>query len=513
VRYRRKGGTVFDCQRILTTIKDETGKIIAYQGVNRDITARKQAEAALRESEERFRSLFMESPVSIIVHDKDTGEVVDANPQACAAHGFSTVEELQKGEFWFEPPYSFAEALAWVRRASVEGPQDFEWLNRKVTGELFWEQVRLNLMVMDGVQRVLATSLDITERKRAERLLQESEKRFRSLFQQSREAIAIIEPSGRILESNDAWLHLYGCTRNDLATIRMQDLYARPEERDDFLRRLAEQGFVQDEVRHRRKDGTLIDCQRSVAVTRNEEGEIIALQSLVLDITQQKRDREELETYRMDLQALAARLEEIREVERTGIARELHDQVGQALTALRMDLDAVRRALDRREEAPLARLNRMADLLDETVNDVRRISSELRPGILDDAGLAAAMEWQLDRLRERSTLHCSIEVQADDSVLTAPQTTALFRVFQELLTNVVRHATAESVSVSLSSDSNRFALTVADDGRGMTDEQANGADSLGLIGIRERLRPLGGEIRFSGAPGKGTNVCVTVPLR
>ncbi|HNU71183.1 MAG TPA: PAS domain S-box protein [Thermodesulfobacteriota bacterium] len=153
----------------------------SYIGIGMDITERKQAEAALRESERQFRSLFMESPVSIIIHDRDSGEIIDANPNAFASYGINSLEELKANTFWMGPPYSFAEALYWIRKTAAEGPQQFEWLNRKVTGELFWEQVYLNRVTINGVERVLATTIDTTKRKQAEQALRVSEANLHKL--------------------------------------------------------------------------------------------------------------------------------------------------------------------------------------------------------------------------------------------------------------------------------------------------------------------------------------------
>ncbi|MFO7728205.1 MAG: response regulator, partial [Desulfonatronovibrio sp.] len=133
-----------------------------------DITERKRIEEALQRNEHQFRTLFMESPVSITIHDKDTGEVVDANPKAYASYGLSSLEELKAWGMFIEPPYSQAEAVAWIRKAAIEGPQHFEWLNRDIYGNYFWEQVRLITITINGLERVLATTVDITELKQAE---------------------------------------------------------------------------------------------------------------------------------------------------------------------------------------------------------------------------------------------------------------------------------------------------------------------------------------------------------
>ncbi|MDO9538473.1 MAG: PAS domain S-box protein, partial [Methanocalculus sp.] len=155
--------------------RGEGGAPLKVVGLVMNITTLKEADEALRQSEKRFKTLFMDSPVSIIIHDRDTGEIIDANPQACLSYGCSSVEELKSYNFWLESPYSLEDALIYIWKAASEGPQEFEWLNRSVTGVLFYEQVRLSSVVISGVERILATSIDITKRKEAEIALRESE--------------------------------------------------------------------------------------------------------------------------------------------------------------------------------------------------------------------------------------------------------------------------------------------------------------------------------------------------
>ncbi|HIJ07325.1 MAG: Putative PAS/PAC sensor protein [Methanomicrobiales archaeon 53_19] len=157
------------------TERDASGAPLKVVGLVINITTIKEAVEALRESEKRFKTLFMDSPVSIIIHDRDTGEIIDANPKACESYGYSSVEELKAADFWLEPPYSFEDALTYIRKAASGELEEFEWLNRSVTGEFFWVQVRLSSAVISGVKRILATSVDITERKKAEMALRESE--------------------------------------------------------------------------------------------------------------------------------------------------------------------------------------------------------------------------------------------------------------------------------------------------------------------------------------------------
>jgi signal transduction histidine kinase len=213
------------------------------------------------------------------------------------------------------------------------------------------------------------------------------------------------------------------------------------------------------------------------------------------------------------LRALADRVEAIREDERTQIAREVHDELGQALTALKMDIAWVLRRLTQQHTngAIADKLTQMSKSSDAIIATVRRISAELRPGILDDLGLAAAIEWQLEEFAKRTGVRTELQSTLGDPVLERDLTTAVFRIFQEALTNIARHASATTVRVRLELERGRVKLEVEDDGVGIP--VAAHTTSLGLIGMRERARRLGGECGVHRRDPSGTLVTVTVPLR
>lgn len=214
------------------------------------------------------------------------------------------------------------------------------------------------------------------------------------------------------------------------------------------------------------------------------------------------------------LRALSAHVESIREDERTGIAREIHDELGQALTALRMDVAWVARRLagDASREPLVDKLQGMSKLIDGVVDQVRRISAELRPGVLDDLGLVAAIEWQAQEWEDRTGTTCIVRSELGPLRPDRNLATAVFRIFQEALTNVARHAHAEQVEVTLESSGGFLELRVEDNGLGIRPEVVFAPSSLGLLGIRERARRLGGAATVSGTPGAGTIVTLRVPL-
>jgi len=352
--------------------------------------------------------------------------------------------------------------------------------------------------------------LNSLERERLNReSLHAEEERYRTLFEQSIDAIWLSNPDGTGNEVNQAWLDMFGYTRDDLRSMNAIDIYIDPQDRERFMERIATDGFVREEVRFRKKDGSIIECERSVVGLKDASGALFRMQGVIRDITESKQAEETLRASEERLRSLTTYLESVREQERTGIARELHDQVGQALTAMRMDLveltQKVRHGLDISTEKMAA----MVQLVDQMTDDVRRISSELRPGLLDDVGLVAALEWQLNQIAQRTGMDCTLTATLSHEPGKAVST-ALYRVCQELLTNVIRHAQAQSVRVQLDERDGHYVLTVIDDGRGIKRSEAESPSSLGLIGMRERLRPLEGTLELVGHRGKGTTAQVMV---
>jgi signal transduction histidine kinase len=233
-----------------------------------------------------------------------------------------------------------------------------------------------------------------------------------------------------------------------------------------------------------------------------------------LQARQRERERaeKEIKSSRERLRNLSAHLESVREEERTRMAREIHDELGQALTALKMDVSWLDKRLPEEMTANKEKLKSMMKLMDRTIKTVQRLSGELRPGILDDLGLAAAVEWQAEDFQYRTGIACQVTVDCKEVSLNREQSTTIFRIFQETLTNIIRHAQATEVTVSLVAKHGNIVLEVGDNGRGITKEQINHPRSLGLIGIRERVHFLRGEVTITGHPGEGTKVVVSVPV-
>ena len=230
---------------------------------------------------------------------------------------------------------------------------------------------------------------------------------------------------------------------------------------------------------------------------------------------ERKQAETDLRNSRDQLRALAAKLQSVREEERKLITRDIHDELGQALTGFKMDLAWMRNRLQTDDASSRAQLLQkiaeMGALVDSTANTIRKLCTELRPGILDDLGLTAAIEWQAREFTKRTGIRCAVTTQAENLALDSNQTTAAFRIFQEILTNVARHAEASKVNVRLEATGKEIVLEASDNGRGIRDSEIDGTKSLGLVGMRERALLLGGALELRGVPGEGTTVTVRLP--
>ncbi len=238
----------------------------------------------------------------------------------------------------------------------------------------------------------------------------------------------------------------------------------------------------------------------------------LCILAVVHNISRRKQEEDELRRSQEQMRALSNRLLTLREEERARISRSIHDEIGQMLSGLKMDLAWLKRRLDPGQESLLDKTKAMSRLIDATIQAVRRVSTELRPGILDDLGLEAAVEWQLEEFQRRTDIRCSFSSDIKENALDAGVTTTAFRILQEALTNVVRHARASQVKVNLVTGATVLTLTIRDDGRGLTDSELDDPRSIGLLGMRERARMQGGRLEIQGSGGRGTTITLWLPL-
>lgn len=318
----------------------------------------------------------------------------------------------------------------------------------------------------------------------------------------------------RMTIANEAYAKQYRVALPDLIGKTPAEFFAHDIESGKAgWRAMFDAGHIHTETDERRMDGTPVRIEGHYLCVYDERGRITGHLGIQRDITDRHLAAEEIAQSREELRALAARLESVREEERTRIARELHDELGQALTGLKLDLAWMERRLNRHSQSEL--VDRCASVLgrmDDVMIAVRRIVTELRPSVLDQLGLADAIEWQAQDFARRTGLTLDLDIQCEVPQPQGAVASAVFRMLQEALTNVAKHASATNVQVALHIDENSLALGVSDNGRGITRNEMRGSHSLGLLGLRERAIAWGGSVTISGDRKSGTTVALLLPL-
>jgi PAS domain S-box-containing protein len=366
-------------------------------------------------------------------------------------------------------------------------------------------------LIFDRKDEILEGSMDLVEQRERLKELAALES---SILDAIPQAIVGLH-NRRIIFANNAIKGTFGWDREELIGRSVTIFYRSKKESNEIARyfytTLKRQRTFVNEFKCRRKDGKDILCRMRAARIGDElkERRIVITYE---DITEKKRAEEELERSREQLRNLSAYLQSVREKESTRIAREIHDELGQSLTALQMDIAWLGTQLASESPQLAEKTQRMTRLAESTIDSVHRIITELRPILLDDLGLSAAIEWQAGEFQNRSGISCDVYVDCRDSSINKDLATTVFRIFQETLTNAARHSGASEVWVRLTQDENELCLEVADNGKGITRRQTEDPRSFGIIGIRERVTMWNGTFRINGRHSRGTTVTVTIPL-
>ena len=357
--------------------------------------------------------------------------------------------------------------------------------------------------------------VNISQRRKVESALRESEEKYRDLYDHAPDMYHSINGEGIIIDCNETEARMLGYKKEEIIGRPVTDFWTEES------RELHEQDFpiIKTEIKEReferelvRRDGSTFKASLHVFTETDKNNKFVKTKTIARDITESKRLENELKNSREELRSLSAHLQSVREEERRCIASEIHDELGQVLTTLKLDLSWLKTRLAKENNQLSTSVQSMSDLVDKTIESVQRISSELRPGVLDHLGLSDAIEWLAGEVCGRKGLQYDIIIEPEDIELDQNRSIAIFRIFQEALTNIVRHAKATMVEVHLKKGRSVLTLEVKDNGIGIPAEKLSDHNSYGLIGIRERARYLGGDARIVGVPGSGTTIVVNIPL-
>lgn len=474
---------------------------------------------------EHLRSIFNASQDAIFVLGLDEQgrptHFVDVNEVACIRLEYSRDELLALSPAAIVPEDQRGDLDTFVQRCFTAGQVLFDCEHLSRSGRRMLVEVNTHLFELHGQRLVVAIARDISERQAARAQLQLLSRAIETSF--SGFMITEVrnpaqEEDSPIIYVNSAFEQITGYTSSEVLD-RSPRLLLADDRQQKGLKSIARALKTGREcrvvLRNYRKNGEMFWNMLQVSPVRNEAGLVTHHITAFEEVTRRRQMRHQRIRAALQLQKLSANLQNAREDERARIARELHDELGQTLTAVKMDIEFLRRQT--LADSAAAKLDDMSELVEATLGAIRRIASDLRPVILDDLGLKAAVEWLAHDFRKRNPhIQCQLALELQEAQISDTLAIASFRVVQECLTNVARHAQASKVHVMMTLRHNReLAICVQDNGRGLPamQEQPGSHGGYGLLGMRERVAALSGSYKLENLPGEGLIVDVTLPLR
>jgi PAS domain S-box-containing protein len=445
------------------------------------------------------------------------GRMTFVNQAAKRIYGYEPREMIGRRLTEFQTPERAQQDLKRLKQSEREGVfYQYETQVIRKDGSPVWLSVN-GISLYDGQGKFLGAtgiSRDITERKRTEEILAERENLLKMIFDAEPECVKLISANGALLNMNQAGLMMIEADHLDQVIGKSIYPLIDPKYRQAFVAQAervfqGESGGLEFELVGLK--GTRRWMETHAVPLRNPRGEIVALLGVTRDVTERKRAEEEIKSSREQLRSLSTRLQLMLEEERARIAREVHDELGQLLTVLKMELSWLAHRFYENQAPLQEKVQSMSQLVDTTIETVRKIATELRPGVLDDLGLIAAIEWQAQEFQIRTGVKCKLNVVPESMVLDPARSTAIFRILQEALTNVARHAQANKINIHLARRNGDVVLKVTDNGKGIREDQMSNPKSLGLLGMRERALLWGGGVEIRGMKNRGTTVIVRIP--
>jgi len=492
----------------------------------RNVTDKKKTEQKLQTAHQRLMFHVEKAPLGFIEWDSQL-QVRSWSRRATEIFGWTEEEVIDHQRSGISQVFEeYIPRLTVIARQLIEGDAERNIIQHKgytKSGQVVWCEW-FNSVIKDEkgqVITILSLVQDITERIRAEEKIKKSyvelrasEQKYKLLFESNPMPMWMRSMEDKnIIDVNNAACMAYGYSKEEFLQLDPTSL-RHPDEVDAFLKEFEkEMPYPTNRGiwKHKRKDNTYIDIEIYVQDTMYNGKKVRLI--LAKDVTEQLKAEENLRNSYEEVRRLASHLREIREEERTNMSREIHDQLGQQLTVMKMDISWLHKKMLNSEKPIQNRMNDLKNMMDDTVKLVRRIASDLRPSLLDDMGLIAAIEWHAAEFEKRSGIAIELTGIKEDPELSKDYRINLFRIVQESLTNVGRHSEATKVVIDLEIHENRLMLSIKDNGKGFDPVEAGKKGSLGLLGMRERSAVIGGNCELFSSPGKGTLVQVSVSLR
>lgn len=484
-----------------------------------DITERKKAEEELIKSKKLVEIIYEASPEAVIIVDGE-GVIIKWDTKSETLFGWTESEVLGINLSETIMPQRYREIFFnGLKHYSEfeEGPlfnKALETTALNKSGVEFYISLCITASLINGKRYFIGFIRDISERKKAERLLFDSQKSYENLLNNMNDGFLVDDIEGKIIFANERFCEIFGISKSDLENMELED-YVAPEYRKT-LRKRHDQRIsgkkVADNFEYKglHKNGEMIWLDVRVNPIF-EKGVIKGTQSVIRDISKKKRAEEVLVESEIKIRNFANHLNQVLEDERSNLAREIHDELGQQLAGIKYGISSFKKMAANKIEVE-RKVNDLLNDVDITIQDLRKIATELRPGILDTLGLASSIEWLVKGYEKKKGVRCNLKIDVNEQQFSKNISTCFFRICQESLTNISKHTEADEVDIQLYLKDKKLSLMIKDNGKGMTINKQENPFSMGLIGMRERANNIGGIFEIVSELGKGTIIKTEVTI-
>jgi PAS domain S-box-containing protein len=505
ITFLKKDGTTFQGEFSSSFFKNEKGNVFTIV-IIRDITSRRLTEETLHLNQEILHNMSE----GIQLTKENDSKIIFVNPQFEKMFGYEAGELIGKNVSVLNAPTDRTPeeiASGIVQALKKSGVWAGEILNRRKDNSSFWCSVIVTKFTHKDFGNIwIGIHQDISEQKQANSY-------NRSLIEATLDPLVTINIDGKILDVNRATQIATGLSRDKLIGTDFSSYFTDPEKARTGYKKVFSAGSVRNySLEIKSISGKIIPVLYNASVYHDLNGNVLGILASARDVTELKNVEDKLRKSSKELRQLAQHLEEIRENEKTQIAHDLHDDLGQKLTALNMDISWISSRIGVQSQNVRNKIGEMVNLLNETIDSTRKISFGLRPSILDDLGLRAAIEWQLIDFNRSSDICYSSVFKPEEVIIDKKISLIVFRIVQEALTNVARHSHATNVALKLHLAKTNLKLSIKDNGIGIDENKVMNSRSFGLMGMKERLLTCNGELEIKTKAGQGTEISVSIPI-
>ncbi len=519
IQYHKSGKKIYiDAKGF--SVKDKYGNLIGYASINRDVTVSYEAEMSLRESEEKFRALAESTPAAIFIYQGEYFQYLNPAAEQLTGYRLNEIYGMKFFELVHPDHREMVKERGIKRQLGEEVQNRYTFKILRKDGQSRWVDFGAEIIEYKGKPAGIGTAYDITERIKFEEDLKASEEKYRLLIENQTDLVVKVDLDGRFLFISESYCKTFGKTQEELMNNKFLPL-VHPDDRESTMKEM-EKLYSHPYSCYLEQRALTVNGWRWFSwvdtMVFDENGNPKEIIGVGRDITEKKiaeialkESQEELKRSEDMLRSLTKKLEDIREEERTRIAMELHDELGQVLTAIKIDLNSLIKKPPYKKEIP-EKISPIIMLVEDTINSVRKISTELRPVVIDRLGLPAAIEWQISETKKRLDINFKINIPDEINGLNKEQEVAVFRSFQEIMTNIARHSKATEVNIDIKSDEDKLMIIISDNGIGFTPDMISKKGGFGLLGIKERIRSVGGFMEINSKINFGTTLKIFIPL-